>query len=91
MPELKTIKVTGKGKLKVRPDMTRISITIGGVKKDYAAALKKSSDDTRALQYNVQSISVHSLQRSLHRLQAGRLHIELRRQLLKCKQSLSVV
>lgn len=49
MPELKTIKVTGKGKLKVRPDMTRISITIGGVKKDYAAALKKSSDDTRAL------------------------------------------
>ncbi|WP_242835564.1 SIMPL domain-containing protein [Butyrivibrio sp. AC2005] len=45
----RTIRVTGKGKLKVRPDMTRITITLEGVKKEYSSTLKQSSEDTEEL------------------------------------------
>lgn len=45
----RTIRVTGKGKLKVRPDMTRITMTLEGIRKDYAKAIKASSEDTEAL------------------------------------------
>ena len=45
----RTIRVTGKGNLKVRPDMTRISITLEGVKKEYSSTLKQSSEDTEEL------------------------------------------
>jgi len=43
------IRVTGKGQLKVRPDMTRITMTLEDVKKDYDKVLKASSEDTEAL------------------------------------------
>ena len=43
------IRVTGRGQLKVRPDMTRITMTLEGIRKDYTKALKASSEDTEAL------------------------------------------
>ena len=43
------IRVTGRGQLKVRPDMTRVTMTLEGIRKDYGKALKASSEDTEAL------------------------------------------
>ena len=43
------IRVTGRGQLKVRPDMTRVTMTLEGIRKDYTKALKASSEDTEAL------------------------------------------
>ena len=43
------IRVIGKGQLKVRPDMTRITMMLEDVKKDYDKVLKASSEDTEAL------------------------------------------
>ena len=43
------LRVTGRGQLKVRPDMTRITMTLEGIRKDYTKALKVSSEDTEAL------------------------------------------
>ena len=49
MANERMIKVTGKGNLKVRPDMTRITITLEGQNKEYDKTLEKSSNDTEAL------------------------------------------
>ena len=46
---MRTIRITGKGQIKVHPDMTRITIKLEGVYKEYAATLKHSSLDTEAL------------------------------------------
>ena len=46
---MKTIRVTGRGQLKVHPDMTRITITLEGIHKDYAKTLRQSSGDTEEL------------------------------------------
>ena len=46
---MKTIKVTGRGKLRVRPDMTRISVTLEGLWPDYGETLRRSSEDTEQL------------------------------------------
>ena len=46
---MRTIRVTGKGRLKVRPDMTRITITLTGIYKEYAEALKHSAEDTEKI------------------------------------------
>lgn len=43
---MRTIRVTGKGQIKVKPDMTRISITLEGMYPDYAETLRHSSEDT---------------------------------------------
>ena len=45
----KIIRVTGKGKLKVKPDMTRITITLTGIEREYGEALRMSSEQTEAL------------------------------------------
>ena len=47
--KMRTIRVTGKGQFKVHPDMTRITITLQGVYKEYAEALMHSSLDTEEL------------------------------------------
>ena len=47
---MRTIRVTGKGQIKVHPDMTRITITLQGIYKEYTDALMHSSMDTEALQ-----------------------------------------
>lgn len=46
---MRTIRVTGKGKIKVKPDMTRLTITLEGMYKEYDETLKHSSEDTDAL------------------------------------------
>ena len=46
---MKTIRVTGKGQLKVRPDMTRIALTLKGFCHEYGKALRQSSEDTEQL------------------------------------------
>ncbi|MBQ1895139.1 MAG: SIMPL domain-containing protein [Clostridiales bacterium] len=46
---MRTIRVTGKGNIKVRPDTTRLMITIEGRYKDYSDTLKHSSEDTESL------------------------------------------
>ena len=46
---MRTIRVTGKGQIKVKPDMTRITITLSGLYKDYGETLRRSSDNTEAL------------------------------------------
>jgi uncharacterized protein YggE len=46
---MRTIRVTGKGTLKLHPDLTRITITLSEVYKEYAEALKRSSEDTEKL------------------------------------------
>ena len=46
---MKTIRVTGKGQIKVHPDMTRIMITLKGRCREYSAALRRSAKDTESL------------------------------------------
>ena len=43
---MKTIRVTGKGQLKIRPDTTRITITLESTFPKYDEALRRSSLDT---------------------------------------------
>ena len=46
---MRTIRVTGKGQIKVRPDMTRITMSLEGLYKDYNETLRLSSQDTETL------------------------------------------
>lgn len=46
---MRTIKVTGKGQIKVHPDTTRIRITIEGLYKEYSDTLRHSAEDTEHL------------------------------------------
>lgn len=46
---MKTIRVTGNGQIKVKPDMTRITMTITGVCREYGETLHRSSEDTETL------------------------------------------
>lgn len=46
---MRTIRVTGKGQIKVKPDMTRIIITLERLYPDYAETLRRSSEDTDSL------------------------------------------
>ena len=46
---MKTIRVTGKGNLKVHPDMTVITIDLKGLYPDYDETLKHSSEDIELL------------------------------------------
>lgn len=46
---MRTIRVTGKGQIKVRPDMTRISLSLEGTYPEYGEALRRSSQDTEKL------------------------------------------
>ena len=43
---MRTIRVTGKGQIKVKPDTTRITMTLTGVFKEYSETLLHSSEDT---------------------------------------------
>ena len=49
MDEMRMIRVTGNGQLKLRPDTTRITMTLTGVYREYADALEHSSLDTETL------------------------------------------
>ena len=47
---MRTIRVTGKGQLRLRPDTTRITMTLEGLYKEYGETLRRSSGDTEELQ-----------------------------------------
>lgn len=47
---MRTIRVTGRGQLKLSPDTTRISISLQGLEQDYSEALRRSAEETAALQ-----------------------------------------
>ncbi len=49
MAERRTIRVTGKGRLSVAPDQTKITITLEGVRPAYAEALARCASDTERL------------------------------------------
>ncbi len=49
MSNMRTIRVTGKGMIKVHPDMTRITMTLEGTYPEYADTLRHSSEDTERL------------------------------------------
>ena len=44
-----TIRVTGKGLLRVKPDTTRIGLSLEGVYPEYGEALRRSSEETKSL------------------------------------------
>ena len=46
---MRTIRVTGKGQIKVHPDMTRITLSLEGTCPEYGEALRHSSEDTEQL------------------------------------------
>ena len=46
---MRTIRVTGKGRIKVKPDMTRITMTVTDVCKEYGETLRRSSADTEVM------------------------------------------
>ncbi len=46
---MRTIRVTGKGQIKVRPDMTRITLSLEGIYPEYGETLRRSSEDTERL------------------------------------------
>ena len=58
---MKTIRVTGKGQIKVHPDMTRITMTLEGKNRDYSKTLRRSSEDTEILK---DVLSAHGFDRS---------------------------
>ena len=43
---MRTIRVTGKGQIKVRPDTTRITMTLDGLHRDYGETLRRSAEET---------------------------------------------
>lgn len=49
MAEQRMIRVTGKGVIKVKPNMTRITMTLEGLHQDYEETLRSSSEDAEAL------------------------------------------
>ena len=46
---MRTVRVTGKGNMKIRPDLTRVTVTLTEVCREYAEALKRSSEDTERI------------------------------------------
>ena len=46
---MRTVRVTGKGQIKVHPDMTRITIDLEGIYKDYTDTLMESSRATEEM------------------------------------------
>ena len=46
---MRTIRVTGKGMIRVHPDMTRIMITLQGFDPEYGETLRRSSEETEVL------------------------------------------
>ena len=49
MSNMRTIRVTGKGQIKVRPDTTRITISLEGTYPEYNETLRRSTQDTEQL------------------------------------------
>ena len=67
----RTIRVTGKGKLAVHPDMTRLEITLEGIHPEYEAALAFSNAKTEVIR---QLVERHGFDR--HDLKTLRFDVE---------------
>ena len=61
MSNMRTIRITGKGRIKLRPDMTRITIAVEGTYPEYSEALRHSTQDTDQIQ---DSLSAFGFERS---------------------------
>ena len=46
---MRTIRITGRGQIRVKPDTTRITMSLTGLFAEYAETLRRSSEDTEAL------------------------------------------
>ena len=46
---MRTIRVTGKGQIRLRPDTTKITMTLEGLDPEYSGALRHSAQDTECL------------------------------------------
>ena len=46
MSNMRTIRVTGKGQIRLKPDTTRITLTMEGMDPDYSETLRRSSEST---------------------------------------------
>lgn len=49
MSEARTIHVTGKGMIRLKPDTVQITMTLEGVERDYAETLRRSAADTERI------------------------------------------
>ena len=49
MNEGRTVRVTGRGALKLRPDLTRLTLTLQGTDPDYSETMRRSAEDAEAL------------------------------------------
>lgn len=49
MNNVRTVRVTGKGQLKLRPDTARITLSLEGLFPEYGEAIRKSAEDTECL------------------------------------------
>ena len=56
MEKQRTIRVAGKGTLKLRPDLTRLTLTLQGTDADYGAALRQSAEDTGTLRAALEAL-----------------------------------
>ena len=52
----RTIRVTGKGAIKIRPDMIRLVINLTGTAKEYSDAIRRSAEDTEMLKDTVEKL-----------------------------------
>ena len=52
----RTIRVTGRGSISLKPDLTRLSIALRGTYKEYAETLEHSAEDTEALRDALEKI-----------------------------------
>ena len=46
---MRTIRVTGKGQIRVKPDMTRITLSLEGLYPEYGETLRRSAEDTEKI------------------------------------------
>ena len=60
MESMRTLRVTGKGQIKVKPDVTRITMTLSGLRKEYSKALEASSSDTEQLKAILKPVGFES-------------------------------
>ena len=56
MNECRTLRVTGSGMIRLKPDTVQVTITLEGEKRDYAETLRRSAADTETLRSTVEAI-----------------------------------
>lgn len=57
MNNTRVIRVTGKGIIQIKPDTTKLTITLQGNSKEYAEAVKRSTEETDSLKDTLASLA----------------------------------